>query len=147
MNTSGTGVRAKGTSRIQLDFNYAGTRYRPTISAAPTESNLQRARSKLKRIKVRIANGTFSFAAEFRTTGTEIAGRAPSARKRATTSSIHSQSTMPKRSSPIHQDWGEAQGNYDDSASSRDCARPSRSRSWCPTAISSEELLQSRRRA
>jgi integrase len=47
----------------------------------------------------------------------------------------------------IHQDWGEAQSNYDSSASSRDCARPSRSRSWCPTAISSEELLQSRRRA
>ena len=65
MNPSRTGVRAKGTSRIQLDFNYAGTRYRPTISAAPTESNLQRARSKLKRVKVRIANGTFSFAAEF----------------------------------------------------------------------------------
>jgi integrase len=65
MNSSRTGVRAKGTSRIQLDFNYAGTRYRPTTSAAPTESNLQRARSKLKRVKVRIANGTFSFAAEF----------------------------------------------------------------------------------
>lgn len=38
------GVRAKGASRIQLDFNYAGIRYRPTIAAAPTESNLQRAR-------------------------------------------------------------------------------------------------------
>jgi integrase len=65
MNQSRTGVRAKGASRIQLDFNYAGTRYRPTISAAPTEANLQRACSKLKRVKIRIANGTFSFAVEF----------------------------------------------------------------------------------
>jgi integrase len=40
-------------------------RYRPTISAAPTESNLQRARAKLRRIKARIAAGTFSFNEEF----------------------------------------------------------------------------------
>jgi hypothetical protein len=33
MNRSRTGVGAKGTSRIQLDFNYAGTRYRPTIGS------------------------------------------------------------------------------------------------------------------
>jgi integrase len=59
------GVRAKGASRIQLDFNYAGIRYRPTIAAAPTESNLQRARTKLKRIKAVIARGTFSFEKEF----------------------------------------------------------------------------------
>jgi integrase len=60
-----TCVRAKGTSRIQLDFNFAGVRYRPTISAAPTESNLRRAQAKLRRIKGRIANGTFSFNEEF----------------------------------------------------------------------------------
>ncbi len=65
MNPSRTGVRAKGTSRIQLDFNYDGIRYRPTISAAPTESNLQRARARLKRIEARIAAGTFSFNEEF----------------------------------------------------------------------------------
>ena len=62
--TSG-GVRAKGTHRIQFDFNYAGTRYRPTIVAEPTEANLQRARAKLRRIKARIAAGTFSFNQEF----------------------------------------------------------------------------------
>jgi hypothetical protein len=49
----------EGTHRIQLGFNHAGLRYRPTITAAPAESNLQRARSKLKRIRVRSANGTF----------------------------------------------------------------------------------------
>jgi integrase len=65
MNRSRTGVRAKGTGRIQLDFNYRGTRYRPTIAAKPTESNLQRARARLRRIKARIAAGTFSFKEEF----------------------------------------------------------------------------------
>lgn len=65
MSRSRTGVREKGTSRIQLDFKYTGVRYRPTIAAAPTDSNLQRARTKLARIKARIANGTFSFAVEF----------------------------------------------------------------------------------
>jgi hypothetical protein len=45
------GVRTKGASRIQLDFNYAGMRYRPTIAAVPTEANLRRARAKLRRIK------------------------------------------------------------------------------------------------
>ena len=57
-------VRSKGTSRIQLDFNYHGTRYRPTIAAKPSVSNLYRARAKLKLIKARIASGTFSFAEE-----------------------------------------------------------------------------------
>jgi integrase len=61
------GVRAKGASRIQFDFNYLGMRYRPTILTEPTERNLQRARAKLKRIKARIANCTFSFAEEFPT--------------------------------------------------------------------------------
>ena len=55
----------KGVSRIQLDFNYDGTRYRPTLAAAPTESNLQRARTRLGCIKARIAAGTFSFNEEF----------------------------------------------------------------------------------
>jgi integrase len=58
-------VRPKGTSRIQFDFSYAGRRYRPTSSAAPTEANLQRARARLRRTKVRIAAGTFSFKEEF----------------------------------------------------------------------------------
>jgi integrase len=59
------GVRAKGTGRVQFDFNFHGTRYRPTIAAEPTEANLQRARAKLRRIKARIAAGTFSFNEEF----------------------------------------------------------------------------------
>jgi integrase len=59
------GVRAKGKGRVQFDFNFHGTRYRPTIAAEPTEANLQRARAKLRRIKVRIAAGTFSFNEEF----------------------------------------------------------------------------------
>jgi Arm domain-containing DNA-binding protein len=63
--STGGGVRAKGASRIQFDFNYAGTRYRPTIAAKPTEGNLKRARSRLRRIRARIACGTFSFEDEF----------------------------------------------------------------------------------
>ena len=59
------GARPKGARRIQLDFNYAGMRYRPTIAAVPNESNLQRARAKLRRIRARIAAGTFSFNEEF----------------------------------------------------------------------------------
>jgi integrase len=59
------GVRAKGTGRVQFDFNFHGTRYRPTIAAEPTEANLQRARAKLRRIKSEIAGGTFSFAKQF----------------------------------------------------------------------------------
>lgn len=35
------------------------------VSAAPTESNVQRARTRLRRIKARIAAGTFSFKKEF----------------------------------------------------------------------------------
>ena len=58
------GVRAKGTGRVQFDFNFHGTRYRPTIAAEPTEANLQRARAKLRRIKSEIAGGSFSFAKE-----------------------------------------------------------------------------------
>ena len=59
------GVRAKGANRIQFDFNFQGTRYRPTILARPTRGNLQRARAQLKRINARIANGAFSFEDEF----------------------------------------------------------------------------------
>jgi integrase len=36
----------------------------------------------------------------------------------------------------IHQDWGEAQGNYDEFRSSRGSALPSRSRCSSPIAIS-----------
>jgi integrase len=59
------GVRAKGSDRIQFDFEYNGVRYRPTLARTPTEGNLRRARQQLEDIKARIAHGTFRFAEEF----------------------------------------------------------------------------------
>lgn len=59
------GVRAKGSYRIQFDFNFGGVRYRPTLPRIPTEGNLRRARKQLEDIKARIAHGTFIFAEEF----------------------------------------------------------------------------------
>ena len=52
-------------SRIQFDFAIEGVRYRPTLPWEPTEANLRRAREHLRRIKTRIAAGTFNFAEEF----------------------------------------------------------------------------------
>ena len=59
------GVRAKGSDRIQFDFEFNGVRYRPTLARIPTEANLRRARKQLQDIRDRIANGTFRFAEEF----------------------------------------------------------------------------------
>jgi integrase len=59
------GVGAKGADRIEFTFTFEGVRYRPTIKRIPSEANLRRARKQLEEIKVRIANGTFSFAQEF----------------------------------------------------------------------------------
>jgi integrase len=59
------GVRAKGSDRIQFDFEFNGVRYRPTIGRIPTEGNLRRARKQLQDIRGRIADGTFRFAEEF----------------------------------------------------------------------------------
>jgi hypothetical protein len=78
------GVRAKGKGRVQFDFKFHGTRYRPTIAAETTEANLRRARAKLRRIKARIVSGTFSFNEEFPAYRYSIIWRAPSAVKRAT---------------------------------------------------------------
>lgn len=59
------GVTPKGDDRIQLDFTVGKKRYRPTIRATPTETNLRQARKRLEAIKRRIHAGTFSFADEF----------------------------------------------------------------------------------
>jgi integrase len=59
------GVRAKGSDRIQFDFEFNGVRYRPTIASIPTEGKLRRARNQLQDIRSRIAEGTFQFAEEF----------------------------------------------------------------------------------
>lgn len=59
------GVRPKGRSRIQFDFEYQGVRYRPAIDRIPTEANLRRARVQLQAINERIVKGTFDFAEEF----------------------------------------------------------------------------------
>jgi len=59
------GVRAKGSNRIQFDFEFEGVRYRPTVERIPSEANLRRARKQLEDIKARIAHGTFNFAEEF----------------------------------------------------------------------------------
>lgn len=58
------GVRAKG-NRIQFDFTFQETRYRPTVNQTPTEVNLRNARKRLEAINRRIRNGTFNFAEEF----------------------------------------------------------------------------------
>jgi len=59
------GVRAKGSDRIQFDFEYDGKRYRPTVKRIPSEANLRRARKELIEIKKRIVAGAFVFADEF----------------------------------------------------------------------------------
>ena len=60
-----SGVQAKGSDRIQFDFEFEGTRYRPTLTRIPSESNLRRAHKQLLDIKKRIERGTFNFQEEF----------------------------------------------------------------------------------
>jgi integrase len=60
-----TGGVVPANGRIQFDFSIDGARYRPTLCWEPTEANLRRAREHLRRIKARIAAGTFNFAEEF----------------------------------------------------------------------------------
>ena len=60
-----SGVQAKGTDRIQFDFEVEGTRYRPTLKRVPSEANLRRACKQLIEIKKRIEKGTFKFEEEF----------------------------------------------------------------------------------
>lgn len=60
-----SGVRAKGSDRIQFDFEFEGVRYRPTIKRIPNEGNLRRAHKQLIDIKNRIARSMFKFEEEF----------------------------------------------------------------------------------
>lgn len=60
-----SGVMPTHSRRIQFDFAIGAVRYRPTLCWEPTEANLRRAREHLRRIKDRIAAGTFNFAEEF----------------------------------------------------------------------------------
>ena len=59
------GVIPAGLNRIRFDFTVDGHRFRPTVAWIPNETNLQRARAHLARIKVQIVAGTFCFADEF----------------------------------------------------------------------------------
>jgi hypothetical protein len=59
------GVSAAPRGRIQFDSKFEGARYRPTIRRPPSESNLRRARERLKAIKQEIAIGAFSLVDEF----------------------------------------------------------------------------------
>jgi integrase len=59
------GVIPAGFSRIRFDFTVDGQRFRPTLRWTPNETNLQRARIHLARIKAQIAAGTFCFSDEF----------------------------------------------------------------------------------
>jgi hypothetical protein len=59
------GVVALSRGRIQFDFMFEGTRYRPSLRRPPSEANLRRARERLDEIKRQIQVGTFSFAEEF----------------------------------------------------------------------------------
>ena len=60
-----SGVRAKGTDRIEFEFWYNGVRYRPTLERVPSEANLRRSYKQLVDIKLRIKTGTFNFEEEF----------------------------------------------------------------------------------
>ncbi len=60
-----SGKRAKGVDRIQLDFDFEGTRYRPTLKRIPSEMNLCRTHQQLLDIKKRIERGSFNFEDEF----------------------------------------------------------------------------------
>jgi integrase len=59
------GVVAASHGRIQFDFVFDGTRYRPSIKRPPSEANLRRARERLEAIKLHIRLGTFAFEDEF----------------------------------------------------------------------------------
>ena len=59
------GVVAAPRGRIQFDFIFKGTRYRPSIKRPPSEANLRRARERLESIKHQIRLDTFSFEEEF----------------------------------------------------------------------------------
>ena len=54
-----------GSGRIRFDFSIEGQRFRPTLTWIPNETNLERARIYLARIKAQIAAGTFCFADDF----------------------------------------------------------------------------------
>ena len=60
-----SGIRARGSNRIEFDFRFAGVRYRPTVKRIPNEANLRRAHQQLKHMKTRIERGEFNFADEF----------------------------------------------------------------------------------
>lgn len=60
-----SGIRARGSNRIEFDFRFAGIRYRPMINRIPNEANLRRAHQQLKDMKKRIERGEFNFADEF----------------------------------------------------------------------------------
>jgi len=63
------GVVAAPCGRIQFDFIFKATRYRPSIKRPPSEANLRRARERLESIKHQIRLDTFSFKKNFLTTG------------------------------------------------------------------------------
>ena len=76
------GVQAKGSGRIQFDFEYQGVRYRPTLARAPTEGEPAARPQAARGHQARIANDTFSFTEEFPDfrhgkTWARRAGRAP----------------------------------------------------------------------
>jgi len=60
-----SGVRPKGTDRIEFEFWCDGNRYRPTLLRTPSEGNLRRAHKQLLDIKKRIKQGDFNFEDEF----------------------------------------------------------------------------------
>src|SRR3546814_933427 len=60
-----SGVRAKGTDRIEFEIYIGEQRYRPTVKRPATPANLRRARVQLDAIDKAIAAGTFDFAQEF----------------------------------------------------------------------------------
>ena len=60
-----SGVRAKGSDRIEFDFLFEGVRYRPTLRRTPSEANMRRAYKRLEDIKIRIDRGDFNFSDEF----------------------------------------------------------------------------------
>lgn len=58
-------VRPASNSTIEIDFYYAGVRYRPRLKLPPTRANLRYAENLLGRIRVEIAQKTFDYTRHF----------------------------------------------------------------------------------
>lgn len=69
-------VHPKGKNRIAFTTYYFGQRFRPISPIIPTESNLRRARQRVRDMYARIDAGTLILSMSFQTTASEEQVRA-----------------------------------------------------------------------